>query len=90
MACWKWTSTGTWSHRLLKTGLFPKNGLTYTYKLQRGQMDDFWIWEVKAQDFATGLKHAADKPQAIYLVQKSVVLDDYVSGKTSGISQLLE
>ena len=24
MACWKWTSTGTWSHRLLKTGLFPR------------------------------------------------------------------
>ena len=44
--------------------------------------------EVKAQDFVTGLKHAADKKsQAIYLVQKSVKgLDDYVSGKTSDFS----
>ena len=44
--------------------------------------------EVKAKDFVTGLKHAADKKsQAIYLVQKSVKgLDDYVSGKTSDFS----
>ena len=47
--------------------------------------------EVKAKDFVTGLKHAADKKsQAIYLVQKSVKgLDDYVSGKTSDFQLLV-
>ena len=41
--------------------------------------------EVKAQDFVTGLKHAADKKsQALYLVQDSIKgLDDYVNGKTT-------
>ena len=44
--------------------------------------------EVKAQDFVTGLKHAADKKsQALYLVQDSIKgLDDYVNGKTTDFS----
>ena len=77
---------------LAKDWTVSKDGLTYTYKLRKGVK---WMTsegeeygEVKAQDFVTGLKHAADKKsQAIYLVQKSVKgLDDYVSGKTSDFS----
>ena len=77
---------------LAKDWTVSKNGLTYTYKLRKGVK---WMTsegeeygEVKAKDFVTGLKHAADKKsQAIYLVQKSVKgLDDYVSGKTSDFS----
>ena len=77
---------------LAKDWTVSKDGLTYTYKLRKGVK---WMTsegeeygDVKAQDFVTGLKHAADKKsQAIYLVQKSVKgLDDYVSGKTSDFS----
>ena len=77
---------------LAKDWTVSKDGLTYTYELRKGVK---WMTsegeeygEVKAQDFVTGLKHAADKKsQAIYLVQKSVKgLDDYVSGKTSDFS----
>ena len=77
---------------LAKDWTVSKDGLTYTYKLRKGVK---WMTsegeeygEVKAQDFVTGLQHAADKKsQAIYLVQKSVKgLDDYVSGKTSDFS----
>ena len=77
---------------LAKDWTVSKDGLTYTYKLRKGVK---WMTsegeeygEVKAQDFVTGLKHAADKKsQAIYLVQKSVKgLDDYVSGKISDFS----
>ena len=77
---------------LAKDWTVSKDGLTYTYKLREGVK---WMTsegeeygEVKAKDFVTGLKHAADKKsQAIYLVQKSVKgLDDYVSGKTSDFS----
>ena len=77
---------------LAKDWTVSKDGLTYTYKLRKGVK---WMTsegeeygEVKAQDFVTGLKHAADKKsQAIYLVQKSVNgLDDYVSGKTTDFS----
>ena len=77
---------------LAKDWTVSKDGLTYTYKLRKGVK---WMTsegeeygEVKAQDFVTGLKHAADKKsQAIYLVQKSVKgLDDYVSGKTTDFS----
>ena len=54
-----------------------KDGLTYTYKLRK---DAKWYTsdgeeyaEVKAQDFVTGLKHAADgKSEALYLVQNSI------------------
>ncbi|MDU4778986.1 MAG: peptide ABC transporter substrate-binding protein [Streptococcus parasanguinis] len=77
---------------LAKDWTVSKDGLTYTYKLRKGVK---WMTsegeeygEVKAKDFVTGLKHAADKKsQAIYLVQKSVKgLDDYVTGKTSDFS----
>ena len=77
---------------LAKDWTVSKDGLTYTYKLREGVK---WMTsegeeygEVKAQDFVTGLQHAADKKSsALYLVQKSVKgLDDYVSGKTSDFS----
>lgn len=78
---------------LAKDWTVSKDGLTYTYKLRKGVKwmtaeGEEYGGEVKAQDFVTGLKHAADKKsQAIYLVQKSVKgLDDYVSGKTSDFS----
>ena len=77
---------------LAKDWAVSKDGLTYTYKLREGVK---WMTsegeeygEVKAQDFVTGLQHAADKKSsALYLVQKSVKgLDDYVSGKTKDFS----
>ena len=78
---------------LAKDWTVSKDGLTYTYKLRKGvkwmtSEGEEYGGEVKAQDFVTGLKHAADKKsQSIYLVQKSVKgLDDYVSGKTSDFS----
>ncbi|MTR62708.1 peptide ABC transporter substrate-binding protein [Streptococcus parasanguinis] len=78
---------------LAKDWTVSKDGLTYTYKLRKGVKwmtaeGEEYGGEVKAKDFVTGLKHAADKKsQAIYLVQKSVKgLDDYVSGKTSDFS----
>ena len=54
-----------------------KDGLTYTYKLRK---DAKWYTsdgeeyaEVKAQDFVTGLKHAADeKSEALPIVQSSI------------------
>ena len=69
-----------------------KDGLTYTYKIRK---DAKWYTsegeeygDVTAQDFVTGLKHAADKKsEALYLVQQSVKgLDDYVNGKTTDFS----
>lgn len=69
-----------------------KDGLTYTYKIRK---DAKWYTSegeeyanVTAQDFVTGLKHAADKKsEALYLVQQSVKgLDDYVNGKTTDFS----
>lgn len=77
---------------LAKDWTVSKDGLTYTYKLRKGvkwmSSEGEEYGEVKAKDFVTGLKHAADKKsQAIYLVQKSVKgLDDYVTGKTSDFS----
>lgn len=77
---------------LAKDWTVSKDGLTYTYKLREGVK---WMTsegeeygEVKAQDFVTGLQHAADKKSsALYLVQQSVKgLDDYVSGKTKDFS----
>ena len=77
---------------LAKDWTVSKDGLTYTYKLRKGVK---WMTsegeeygEVKAQDFVTGLQHAADKKSsALYLVQQSVKgLDDYVSGKTKDFS----
>lgn len=69
-----------------------KDGLTYTYKIRK---DAKWYTsegeeygDVTAQDFVTGLKHAADKKsEALYLVQQSVKgLDDYVNGKITDFS----
>ena len=77
---------------LAKDWTVSKDGLTYTYKLRKGVK---WVTaegeefgEVKAQDFVTGLQHAADKKSsALYLVQQSIKgLDDYVSGKTKDFS----
>lgn len=65
-----------------------KDGLTYTYKIRKGVK---WFTsegneyaEVKAQDFVTGLKYAADnKGEALYVVQDSVKgLKDYIDGKS--------
>lgn len=69
-----------------------KDGLTYTYKLRK---DAKWYTSdgeeyatVKAQDFVTGLKHAADvKSDALDIVQDSVKgLNDYVTGVTNDFS----
>lgn len=53
------------------------DGLTYTYKLREGVMwytsDGEEYAEVTAQDFVTGLQHAADsESEALYLVQDSI------------------
>ena len=65
------------------------DGLTYTYKLRK---DAKWYTAdgeeyapVKAQDFVTGIKYAADnKGQAMDLVQNSIKgLNDYVTGATN-------
>ena len=71
-----------------------KDGLTYTYTLRK---DAKWYTsegeeyaEVKAQDFVTGLKYAADKKSdGLYLVQESIKgLDAYVKGETKDFSQV--
>jgi len=68
------------------------DGLTYTYKLRK---DAKWYTAdveeyapVKAQDFVTGIKYAADnKGQAMDLVQNSIKgLNDYVTGVTNDFS----
>ena len=68
------------------------DGLTYTYKLRK---DAKWYTadgeeyaSVKAQDFVTGIKYAADnKGQAMDLVQNSIKgLNDYVTGVTNDFS----
>ena len=65
------------------------DGLTYTYKLRK---DAKWYTadgeeyaSVKAQDFVTGIKYAADnKGQAMDLIQNSIKgLNDYVTGATN-------
>ena len=69
-----------------------KDGLTYTYKLRKGAK---WYTsegeeyaEVKAQDFVTGLKHAADSnSDALPIVQNSIKgLDAYVKGESKDFS----
>ena len=71
-----------------------KDGLTYTYTLRK---DAKWYTsegeeyaEVKAQDFVTGLKYAADKKSdVLYLVQESIKgLDAYVKGEIKDFSQV--
>ena len=68
------------------------DGLTYTYKLRK---DAKWYTadgeeyaSVKAQDFVTGIKYAADnKAQAMDLIQNSIKgLNDYVTGVTNDFS----
>lgn len=70
------------------------DGLTYTYKLRK---DAKWYTadgeeyaSVKAQDFVTGIKYAADnKGQAMDLIQNSIKgLDDYVTGVTNDFSTI--
>lgn len=71
-----------------------KDGLTYTYTIRK---DAKWYTSegeeyatVKAQDFVTGLKYAADKKSdGLYLVQESIKgLDAYVKGETKDFSQV--
>ncbi len=69
-----------------------KDGLSYTYKLRKGvkwyTSEGEEYAEVKAQDFVTGLKHAADgKSDGLSLVEKSIKgLEAYVSGETNDFS----
>ena len=68
------------------------DGLTYTYKLRKGvkwyTSEGEEYAEVKAQDFVTGLKHAADaKSDGLSLIEKSIKgLEAYVSGETNDFS----
>lgn len=69
-----------------------KDGLTYTYKLRKGvkwyTSDGEEYAEVKAQDFVTGLKHAADgKSDGLTLIQDSIKgLAAYISGESNDFS----
>lgn len=70
------------------------DGLTYTYTLRKGvkwyTSDGEEYADVKAQDFVTGLKHAADKKgDALYIVQDSIKgLSDYIEGKEKDFSSV--
>ena len=77
---------------LAKDWSVSADGLTYTYKLRK---DAKWYTadgeeyaSVKAQDFVTGIKYAADnKGQAMDLIQNSIKgLNDYVTGVTNDFS----
>lgn len=69
-----------------------KDGLTYTYKLRKGvkwyTSEGEEYAEVKAQDFVTGLKHAADgKSDGLTLIQDSIKgLAAYISGESNDFS----
>ena len=69
-----------------------KDGLTYTYKLRKGvkwyTSDGEEYAEVKAKDFVTGLKHAADgKSDGLSLIEDSIKgLAEYVSGESNDFS----
>ena len=69
-----------------------KDGLTYTYKLRKGvkwyTSEGEEYAEVKAQDFVTGLKHAADgKSDGLTLIQDSIKgLAEYISGESNDFS----
>ena len=69
-----------------------KDGLTYTYKLRKGvkwyTSDGEEYAEVKAKDFVTGLRHAADgKSDGLSLIQDSIKgLAEYVSGESNDFS----
>ena len=71
-----------------------KDGLTYTYTIRK---DAKWYTSegeeyatVKAQDFVTGLKYAADKKSdGLYLVQESIKgLDAYVKGEIKDFAEV--
>ena len=71
-----------------------KDGLTYTYTIRK---DAKWYTSegeeyaaVKAQDFVTGLKYAADnKSDGLYLVQESIKgLDAYVKGEVKDFAEV--
>lgn len=71
-----------------------QDGLTYTYTIRK---DAKWYTSegeeyapVKAQDFVTGLKYAADnKSEALYLVQESIKgLDAYVKGEVKDFAEV--
>lgn len=63
------------------------DGLTYTYTLREGvkwyTADGEEYADVTANDFVTGIKHAADKQsEGLYIIQDSIKgLQDYVDGK---------
>ena len=69
-----------------------KDGLTYIYKLRKGvkwyTSEGEEYAEVKAQDFVTGLKHAADgKSDGLSLLQDSIKgLAAYISGESNDFS----
>ena len=69
-----------------------QDGLTYTYKLRKGvkwyTSEGEEYAEVKAQDFVTGLKHAADgKSDGLTLLQDSIKgLAEYVGGENNDFS----
>ena len=69
-----------------------KDGLTYTYKLRKGvkwyTSEGEEYAEVKAQDFVTGLKHAADgKSDGLSLLQDSIKgLAEFISGESNDFS----
>ena len=71
-----------------------QDGLTYTYTIRK---DAKWYTSegeeyapVKAQDFVTGLKYAADnKSDGLYLVQESIKgLDAYVKGEVKDFAEV--
>ena len=85
-------SYGNLTPALAEDWSVSSDGLTYTYKLRK---DAKWYTadgeeyaSVKAQDFVTGIKYAADnKGQAMDLIQNSIKgLNDYVTGVTNDLS----
>ena len=71
-----------------------QDGLTYTYTIRK---DAKWYTaegeeyaDVKAKDFVTGLKYAADqKSDGLYLVQESIKgLDAYVKGEIKDFAEV--
>lgn len=83
---------GNFTPALAESWTVSKDGLTYTYKLRE---DAKWYTadgeeyaDVTANDFVTGIKHAADSnSEALYLIQNSIKgLDDYINGKNKDFS----
>ena len=85
----QYDSTGHIQPALAEKWETSKDGKTWTFKLRKGVK---WynsaheeMGEVKAQDFVTGLKHAADgKSDGLSLIEKSIKgLEAYVSGESN-------